>query len=233
MSRRARAEAPDRSAGSVLHTSRSAGYDRRLIVPPRGWAGPLIIEAVSSARRQARTARAGRRGPAAGTIVSSNTSGIPIASIAEGRGDECLCQWLGTLFNRRDTFASSRSFRPRTPTSGLSHAFGCRRRRQVRRLQHAQLHRQPDRPVRPVILHELESGEFAIEGSGSPDRVGCRRAQFLTLASPASTCSTRRRQSAERLPGSRAVSCRPRGGLIAQGGWERNAPGVYKRRMPS
>ena len=32
------------------------------------------------------------------TIVSSNTSGIPIASIAEGRSDEFRRHWLGTHF---------------------------------------------------------------------------------------------------------------------------------------
>ncbi len=33
-----------------------------------------------------------------GTIVSSNTSGIPIGSLAEGRGDEFRRHWLGTHF---------------------------------------------------------------------------------------------------------------------------------------
>src|SRR5579862_8459410 len=33
-----------------------------------------------------------------GTIVSSNTSGIPIAAIADGRSDECRRHWLGTHF---------------------------------------------------------------------------------------------------------------------------------------
>jgi 3-hydroxyacyl-CoA dehydrogenase len=33
-----------------------------------------------------------------GTIVSSNTSGIPIGAIAEGRGDEFRRHWLGTHF---------------------------------------------------------------------------------------------------------------------------------------
>jgi len=33
-----------------------------------------------------------------GTIVSSNTSGIPIATLAEGRSDDFRTRWLGTHF---------------------------------------------------------------------------------------------------------------------------------------
>jgi 3-hydroxyacyl-CoA dehydrogenase len=33
-----------------------------------------------------------------GTIVSSNTSGIPVASLAEGRSDDFRKHWLGTHF---------------------------------------------------------------------------------------------------------------------------------------
>ncbi|WP_410962738.1 3-hydroxyacyl-CoA dehydrogenase NAD-binding domain-containing protein, partial [Salmonella sp. SAL4446] len=33
-----------------------------------------------------------------GSIVSSNTSGIPIATLAEGRGDDFRRHWLGTHF---------------------------------------------------------------------------------------------------------------------------------------
>src|SRR5688572_6277782 len=34
----------------------------------------------------------------AGSIVSSNTSGIPIAALAEGRSDDFRAHWLGTHF---------------------------------------------------------------------------------------------------------------------------------------
>src|ERR1041385_2975090 len=44
-----------------------------------------LLEKVDAARRQ-------------GSIVSSNTSGIPIAAIAEGRSDDFRRHWLGTHF---------------------------------------------------------------------------------------------------------------------------------------
>jgi 3-hydroxyacyl-CoA dehydrogenase len=44
-----------------------------------------LLEKVDAARRQ-------------GSIVSSNTSGIPIASLAEGRSDDFRRHWLGTHF---------------------------------------------------------------------------------------------------------------------------------------
>jgi 3-hydroxyacyl-CoA dehydrogenase len=51
-----------------------------------------------------------------GSIVSSNTSGIPIAAIAEGRSDDFRKHWLGThFFNPPRYLGCSRSFRRRKP----------------------------------------------------------------------------------------------------------------------
>ncbi len=47
-----------------------------------------------------------------GTIVSSNTSGIPIVALAEGRSDDFRRHWLGTHFFNPGCSRSSRPGRP-------------------------------------------------------------------------------------------------------------------------
>ena len=59
------------------------------------WILEAIIEQLDAKRALLEKVEAVRR---AGTVVSSNTSGIPIRSIAEGRSEEFRRHWLGTHF---------------------------------------------------------------------------------------------------------------------------------------
>jgi 3-hydroxyacyl-CoA dehydrogenase len=82
---------PDGSA--LIETG---GFDEDLAsIGDADWIVEAIVERLDA--KQALMARvdAARR---AGSIVSSNTSGIPIASIAQGRSDDFRRHWLGTHF---------------------------------------------------------------------------------------------------------------------------------------
>ena len=89
-------------AGSVLHAGRRRAHrDRRLRRRPRarsptstGSSRPSSSSSTSSAR----CSSASTRCAAPARIVSSNTSGIPIAALAEGRSDDFRRHWLGTHF---------------------------------------------------------------------------------------------------------------------------------------
>src|ERR1700674_3946205 len=59
------------------------------------WIIEAVVEQIEVKRSLLERVDAVRR---AGTIVSSNTSGIPIALIAEGRSDDFRRHWLGTHF---------------------------------------------------------------------------------------------------------------------------------------
>src|SRR5262245_47457286 len=59
------------------------------------WIMEAVVEQLDIKRALLERVDAVRR-PA--TIVSSNTSGIPIARLAEGRSDDFRCHWLGTHF---------------------------------------------------------------------------------------------------------------------------------------
>src|SRR4029077_3312931 len=59
------------------------------------WIIEAVVEQVDIKRSLLERVDAVRR---TGTIVSSNTSGIPIALLAEGRSDDFRRHWLGTHF---------------------------------------------------------------------------------------------------------------------------------------
>src|SRR5206468_3542391 len=59
------------------------------------WILEAVVERLDVKRALVERVEAVRR---PGAIVSSNTSGIPIASIAEGRSGEFRRHWLGTHF---------------------------------------------------------------------------------------------------------------------------------------
>jgi 3-hydroxyacyl-CoA dehydrogenase len=74
----------------------TAGFDQGL---PRlkdsDWILEAIIEQLAAKRALLEKVDAARR---QGSIVSSNTSGIPIAALTEGRSDDFRQHWLGTHF---------------------------------------------------------------------------------------------------------------------------------------
>jgi 3-hydroxyacyl-CoA dehydrogenase len=74
----------------------TAGFDEGL--PRLGgvdWILEAVVERLDIKRELLAKVDASRR---AGSIVSSNTSGIPIAALAEGRSDDFRQHWLGTHF---------------------------------------------------------------------------------------------------------------------------------------
>ena len=95
--KRAAALKPDpfftRDAASRITTG---GFDRHLDrLAEVDWIVEAVVEQIEIKRSLLEQVERVRR---PGTIVSSNTSGIPIGAIAEGFGDEFKRHWLGTHF---------------------------------------------------------------------------------------------------------------------------------------
>ncbi len=115
------------ASGPVGSTPTSNGSHR-----PTGSSKP------SSSRRtrSGRSSRASTPCAAPGSIVSSNTSGLSIAGLAEGRSDDFRRHWLGTHF-----------FNPASiPAAARDHSDG--RHRSGRRRGRARLRRSPARKER-------------------------------------------------------------------------------------
>lgn len=94
---RARALKPDPQFTPDAHRLVTiGGFDTHLDEIARtDWIMEAVVERLDIKRALMARVDAARR---AGTIVSSNTSGIPIASIAEGRSEDFRKHWLGTHF---------------------------------------------------------------------------------------------------------------------------------------
>ncbi len=74
----------------------TAGFDDGLSrLGDADWILEAVVERLDIKRALLEKVDAARR---AGSIVSSNTSGIPIAALAEGRSDDFRRHWLGTHF---------------------------------------------------------------------------------------------------------------------------------------
>ncbi len=95
--KRARTLKPDPFfAADALSRISTGGFDEDLAnVAGVDWILEAIVEQLDIKRALLERVDAVRR---AGTIVSSNTSGIPIATLAEGRSDDFRAHWLGTHF---------------------------------------------------------------------------------------------------------------------------------------
>ncbi len=94
---RARALKPDPffTAGAAALIT-TAGFDDGLAqLKNVDWIVEAIVEQLDAKQALLARVEAARR---PGTIVSSNTSGIPIRAIADGRGGEFRRHWLGTHF---------------------------------------------------------------------------------------------------------------------------------------
>ena len=73
----------------------TGGFEELARVKESDWIIEAIVEQLDIKRSLLDKVDAARR---AGSIVSSNTSGIPIAALAEGRSDDFRRHWLGTHF---------------------------------------------------------------------------------------------------------------------------------------
>ena len=73
----------------------TGGFDELARIQDCDWILEAIVEQLDIKRSLLAQVDAARR---PGSIVSSNTSGIPIAALAEGRSDDFRRHWLGTHF---------------------------------------------------------------------------------------------------------------------------------------
>jgi 3-hydroxyacyl-CoA dehydrogenase len=95
--KRARSLKPDPffTPGSLTRIT-TGGFDTDLArLKDADWIMEAVVERLDVKRALLEKVETVRR---PGTIVSSNTSGIPIASLAEGRREEFRTHWLGTHF---------------------------------------------------------------------------------------------------------------------------------------
>jgi 3-hydroxyacyl-CoA dehydrogenase len=82
-----------REAAGLITTG---GFDRDMAsIADADWILEAIVEQIEPKRSLLEKVDAAR---GAGSIVSSNTSGIPIAALAEGRSDDFRRHWVGTHF---------------------------------------------------------------------------------------------------------------------------------------
>ncbi len=73
----------------------TGGFDELARIKDSDWVMEAIVEQLDIKRSLLEKVDAARR---PGSIVSSNTSGIPVAALAEGRSDDFRRHWLGTHF---------------------------------------------------------------------------------------------------------------------------------------
>src|ERR1044072_7717205 len=73
----------------------TGGFDELARIKESDWVIEAVVEQLDIKRSLLEKVDAARR---TGSIVSSNTSGIPIAALAEGRSDDFRRHWLGTHF---------------------------------------------------------------------------------------------------------------------------------------
>src|SRR5215471_10447378 len=95
--KRARALKPDPFFSSETHRLITAGsFDADLAaLKDADWIIEAVVEQIDIKRSLLERVDAVRR---PGAIVSSNTSGIPIGGLAEGRSSDFKASWLGTHF---------------------------------------------------------------------------------------------------------------------------------------
>jgi 3-hydroxyacyl-CoA dehydrogenase len=94
--KRARALRPDPFFTADVWTLISTGsFDELARIKQSDWIIEAVVEQLDIKRGLLEKVDAARR---TGSIVSSNTSGIPIAALAEGRSDDFRRHWLGTHF---------------------------------------------------------------------------------------------------------------------------------------
>ncbi len=94
--KRARALKPDPSfTPDTWKLITTGGFDELARIKDSDWIIEVVVEQADIKRGLLEKVDAARR---PGSIVSSNTSGIPIAALAEGRSDDFRRHWLGTHF---------------------------------------------------------------------------------------------------------------------------------------
>src|SRR5882762_9983699 len=94
--KRARALKPDLSfTPDTWKLITTGGFDELARIEDSDWIIEVVIEQADIKRGLLEKVDDARR---PGSIVSSNTSGIPIAALAEGRSEDFRRHWLGTHF---------------------------------------------------------------------------------------------------------------------------------------
>ena len=131
------------------------------------WIVEAVVERLDIKRGLLEKVDATRR---PGSIVSSNTSGIPIAALAEGRSDDFRQHWLGTHFFNPPRYLHLLEIIPTPETTTdvietVSHfARSPPRQGSRHREGFAQLHRQSHRPLRhDAHLTAVADGRYTID----------------------------------------------------------------------
>ena len=100
-----------------------------------------------------------------GTIITTNTSGLPVAKIAEGFSDDFRRSWFGTHFFNPPRYMRLLEIIPTPDTDRALHRsrrplLRCPPRQRHRlRQRHAELHRQPHRHILGAQRHAPDAGD--------------------------------------------------------------------------
>ena len=233
--KRARALKPD---PFFTPDTRRADHDRRLRhAISRRWPTSTGSSKRSSSgsTSSARCSSASTASAARARSSSSNTSGIPIAALAEGRSDDFRRHWLGTHFFNPPRYLQLLELIPTADTDpAVVERVACVRRssprqRRRRREGHAELHRQPHRRCTASCRCCGRSSPAATRSrrsTRSPGRrsAGRRARRSARWTSPASTCS---RTSRSNLGDRAAVRSSPR--MVERGmGRREGRPGLLQ-----
>jgi 3-hydroxyacyl-CoA dehydrogenase len=113
--KRARALKPDPSfTPDTWKLITTGGFDELGRIKDSDWIIEVVVEQLDIKRGLLAKVDAARR---PGSVVSSNTSGIPIAALAEGRSDDFRRHWLGTHFFNPPRYLHLLELIPTTETS--------------------------------------------------------------------------------------------------------------------
>ena len=136
----------------------TGGFDQALAqIKESDWIIEAIIERLDAKQALLERVDAARR---PGSIVTSNTSGIPIAALAEGRSDDFRQHWLGTHFFNPPRYLRLLEVIPTPETrpevvKAVVHFADHRLGKGVVLAKDSELHRQPHRALR----HDADARE--------------------------------------------------------------------------
>ena len=149
------------------------------------WIIEAVVEDLEIKRSLLRKVEAIRK---PGTIVTTNTSGLPVAKIVEGFSDDFRRHWFGTHFFNPPRYMRLLEIIPtrrrRSRRDGRHRAFLRSASGQGRGLRqgHTELHRQPHRHLLRAERHAPDAGDGPQHrGSGRADRHGGRLAEVGDL----------------------------------------------------
>jgi 3-hydroxyacyl-CoA dehydrogenase len=222
----------------------TAGFADLSRIGSADWIVEAVVEDLAVKRTLLERVEAARR---PGSIVSSNTSGIPIAAIADGRSDEFRRHWLGTHFFNPPRYLRLLEMIP-TDDTDPSVVAGLSRFADLRLGKGVVIARDTPNFIANhiglyglmLLLRALESGEHTIEeidAMTGPAIGRPKSATFRTMdIAGIDVLGHVVRNLADRLPDGearRAVALPPFVDRLIARGWvgDKSGRGFYERRM--